>query len=64
MKKIAKRYLGDGVYVDYDGYYIVLTTENGINATNTIYLERPVLDALTDYMEELVGIREHKENNG
>ena len=38
----AKRYLGDGVYVEFDGYALVLTAENGIEATNTIVLEPDV----------------------
>lgn len=46
-----KRYLGDSVYADFDGYHIVLTTENGFGPSNTICLEPPVLDALTLYRE-------------
>jgi hypothetical protein len=38
-----KAYLGDGVYVANDEYGdVVLTTENGIEATNTIVLEPEV----------------------
>ena len=42
----AKVYLGDAVYAAHDGYHIVLTTEDGIRTTNTVYLEPPVWDAL------------------
>jgi hypothetical protein len=35
---MTKVYLGDGVYVDFDGWNIVLTTENGITVTNRICL--------------------------
>lgn len=45
-QKKLKRYIGDGVYADFDGCNIILTVENGIRATNTIYLEPGVLDAL------------------
>jgi hypothetical protein len=45
----TKFYLGDGVYICCDGYGIILTTENGISTTNTIYLEPPVFNALLDY---------------
>jgi hypothetical protein len=41
-----KTYLGDGVYADYDGHHIILTTEDGVVATNLIYLEPAVLNAL------------------
>jgi hypothetical protein len=45
---LPKTYLGDGVYVSHGAYNgeIVLTTENGISATNTIVLEPEVLAAL------------------
>ena len=37
-----KTYLGDGVYLDFSEYGAILTAENGIIATNTIYLEPEV----------------------
>jgi len=48
-----KQYLGDGVYVTYDGYHLILTTENGIETTNTIYLDSVVYSALLKYVENL-----------
>lgn len=45
-----KRYIGDGVYVEYDGQRLILTTENGIEVTNTIYIERETWDSLYDYV--------------
>ena len=44
-----KLYLGDSVYADFDGYSIVLTTENGMGASNTIMLEPEVMKALEDF---------------
>lgn len=52
-EKPNKEYLGDGVYADHDGNGVVLTTENGLCATNTIYLEPEVIVALQAYMEKL-----------
>ena len=48
-----KSYLGDGVYVDIDEFVksIILTTENGISTTNTIYLEDQVVEALVRYLK-------------
>lgn len=46
-------YLGDGVYADFDGFSIILTTEDGISITNRIVLEPEVLAALTTYVERL-----------
>ena len=48
-----KQYLGDGVYADYDGYMLILTTEDGENILNTIYLEPEVYVALVRYVEYL-----------
>lgn len=46
-----KVYLGDGVYVYFDGYSIVLTTEDGVHITNTIVLEPDTLQAFNEYLE-------------
>jgi hypothetical protein len=40
---VKKVYLGDGVYAEYDGYNVILTTENGISITNRIVLEPEVI---------------------
>ena len=52
-KSFTKEYLGDGLFVDFDGYQIVLTAEDGVRATNTVYLEPPVLEAFTNYVARL-----------
>ena len=52
-KMSNKQYLGDGVYADYDGYMLILTTEDGENILNTIYLEPEVYVALVRYAEYL-----------
>jgi hypothetical protein len=48
-----KRYIGDGVYVQHNGMHLVLTTEDGISATNTIYLEGSVWEQLKRFVAEL-----------
>ncbi len=53
MENKNKVYLGDGVYISFDGYQLCLTTEDGISATNTIYMEPEVLRSLEDYVKEL-----------
>jgi hypothetical protein len=45
-----KEYLGDGVYAAFDGNGVILTTENGIRATNTIYLESATWDELKKFV--------------
>jgi len=49
-----RRYIGDGVYADFDGYSIILTVENGVQIAETIYLEPDVYNALTQYVEHLM----------
>ena len=48
-----KEYLGDGAYVNFDGYLVVLTAENGIVATDTVGLEPEVLERFLHYVERL-----------
>ncbi len=48
-----KIYLGDGAYVTFDGYGLMLTTENGVETTNEIYLEPNVYEALVGYVARL-----------
>ena len=48
-----KVYLGDSVYAVFDGYHVVLTTENGYGPSNTIALEPPVIDALNRYAKSI-----------
>jgi len=46
-----KMYLGDGVYASYDGYHIVLTTEDGISVQNRICLEPDVYNKLGSFVK-------------
>jgi len=46
----VKEYIGDSVYVDFDGFSFVLTTENGRGPSNTIVLEPNVYEALVQYV--------------
>ena len=48
-----KAYLGDGVYVNFDGFALVLTTEDGLTVTNCIFLEPDVYRALLGYVDRL-----------
>lgn len=48
-----KCYLGDGAYAVYDGFGIWLTAEDGMQATDAIYLEPPILEALNQFVSSL-----------
>ena len=50
-----KRYLGDGAYVDWDNDLgqIKLTAENGVQATNTVYLNPSAIHELADWFTQL-----------
>lgn len=52
-----KDYLGDSVYADFDGYAIILTTENGLGPSNTIVLEPEVFQALDRYVDRIMSER-------
>jgi hypothetical protein len=51
----TKTYLGDSVYAEFDGYMIVLTTNNGFadDPRNQIAMEPDVLRALDDFRQQL-----------
>lgn len=49
----TKRYLGDGVYADFDGEAVILTTENGVSVTNTIELDQHTLKSFDIYRQTL-----------
>lgn len=50
-----KLYLGDSVYAEWNGYAIVLTTENGYedDPRNRIVLEPEVLSALNLFVDRV-----------
>lgn len=52
---MAKAYLGDSVYIEFDGVQIILTTENGERASNTIYLERGMCEGLIEFFRKVTG---------
>ena len=53
MTADTKEYIGDGIYAAFDGYMLILTTENGIDVTNRIGIEPREWAKLTKYVEAL-----------
>ena len=45
-------YLGDGLFVDFDGYYVELYASNGVRSTNTVFLDPSVLNAFLSYVKQ------------
>lgn len=52
-KTLRKEYLGDGVYVLYDGFGIWLHANDHENPTDRIYLEPVVLKALLRFLVDI-----------
>jgi hypothetical protein len=48
---MTKHHLGDGVYVSIENGMTRLTTENGVETTNEIFLEPEVLRAFLNYLK-------------
>lgn len=61
LKEQEKVYLGDAVYVEHDGFHLVLTTNNGLRDTNTIALDPEVYEALTRYVNRLIKAVDRRE---
>lgn len=47
--KSTKTYIGDAVYVEFDGRVLILTTEDGLSISNEIVLEYEVYCALVAF---------------
>lgn len=50
---MKKEYLGDGLYARYDGNGIWLTSENGVEVLNQVYLEPEVVAVFEQYLGRL-----------
>lgn len=50
---MARTYLGDGVYANFDGYYLWVTAENGLEVTDKIALDSTVWNNLKKFAEGL-----------
>jgi len=50
-----KRYIGDGVYAEYDGYHLVLTTGSPLHEKpeNRVYLDTQVRNALRQILNKI-----------
>ena len=59
--RMTKAYLGDSVYADTENGMVKLTTENGYEPSNTIYLEPEVLSALVNYAKHFNVFRNYTE---
>lgn len=53
------RYLGDGLYVKFDGYLVELLANDHENPTDTVGLEPEVLSAFLSFIEELKAFIAH-----
>jgi len=53
VTKNYKAYIGDGVCADFNGYAIILTTENGTSIQNTVVLESREWETLKEYISKL-----------
>jgi hypothetical protein len=59
-----KIYIGDSVYAEWNGHFIILTTENGLpyDPTNKIMLDGDVITALEIFVQSVrQHIRDHFE---
>ncbi len=61
MNADRKIYLGDSVYAEFDGFNIILTTENGLRTTNKIYIDGEVFENLILYRSSLFKDSKEKE---
>lgn len=65
--EIAKKlkgstYIGDAVYISFDGYQVWLKTTDGLEITNQIALEPGALHTMLMYIERLKCEPDNKDN--
>lgn len=53
VSKKQAAYLGDGLYVDYDGYQVRLYASDGRRTTNQVFLEPGVLLSFVRYLKSI-----------
>jgi len=53
MAKLPREYLGDGLYVEFDGYHVWLITSNGIQDIDRVALDPTVLRNFFEYIDRL-----------
>lgn len=51
-RTLPKVYLGDGAYAEFSGYDVALTTWNGVEETNRIYVEPDALRILVEFAKQ------------
>jgi len=61
QERTDRAYIGDGVYVSFDGWNIWLETERD-DQLHSIAIEPPVLEALNDYFVGIKRKYQRKEN--
>lgn len=59
-----KVYLGDSVYIEIENGMVKLTTENGFGATNTIFLNMEVYEAMLVYVAKAITAAENARSGG
>jgi len=58
VKLPDEQYIGDGVYVSFDGYQFVLKANSHKNPTDVIYLDPSVVQAFEEYRQYVKGFFE------
>lgn len=48
-----REYIGDSVYIEYDGWAFAIMTNNGYEDENVIYLEPSVIENLIHYIDKI-----------
>lgn len=52
--KLPHEYLGDGLYVNYDGFTFCLYASNGVETTNEVFLEPDVLNKFIAFAKQVL----------
>jgi hypothetical protein len=54
-QKNPQVYIGDSVYMSYDGFSFIIYTNNGLGPENVIYLEPEVVSSMLQFIKNQGG---------
>jgi len=54
-----KDYLGDGLYVEFDGWQFRLYASDGVRVTNEVFLDELVVRSFFEFVKTALEVKEH-----
>jgi hypothetical protein len=53
MNEPTQQYLGDGLYASFDGFQVEVFSHDGLNKTNSVFMEPDILDSFIGFIKSI-----------